>query len=86
MSVVSSSSSFGKHMSRLGKIPVTIPAGVAATMASGVLTVKGPKGTLTRVMKDDVAITVENDTITLVPQKTDLAAALWGTIRRAVIF
>ena len=79
MSVVSSSSSFGKRMSRLGKIPVTIPAGVEVTMASGVLTVKGPKGTLIREMKDDVAIVIGNGNISLTPQKTELATALWGT-------
>jgi len=66
-------------MSRLGKIPVTIPAGVEVTMASGVLTVKGPKGTLIREMKDDVAIVIGNGNISLTPQKTELATALWGT-------
>ncbi len=34
-------------MSRIGKKPVTIPGGVEAKIADGVLSVKGPKGTLT---------------------------------------
>lgn len=66
-------------MSRLGKIPVTIPAGVEVTLADGVLTVKGPKATLTRAVRADVSIVIENGTITLAPTETDMAAALWGT-------
>ncbi len=67
-------------MSRLGKIPITLPAGVEATFVDGVLTVKGPKGTLTRAMKADVAVTIEGSTITLTPdEKSDTAPALWGT-------
>jgi large subunit ribosomal protein L6 len=34
-------------MSRIGKRPVSIPSGVTAEIANGILTVKGPKGTLT---------------------------------------
>ena len=41
-------------MSRLGKQPVTIPAGVTVTAEGGVLTVTGPKGTLTKEIKPDV--------------------------------
>lgn len=78
MSEVSSFSSFG-NMSRLGKLPVVIPAGVEVTLADGHLTVKGPKGTLIRPVRDDVTITIEGNTITLVPGTTVLAKALWGT-------
>lgn len=66
-------------MSRLGKIPVTIPSGVEVTLADGILTVKGPKGTLTRPVRKDVDITIGNGEITLAPGKTVLAKALWGT-------
>ncbi len=67
-------------MSRLGKIPVTIPAGVTVTLDGGELKVAGPKGTLTRpVRTKDVAVRIEGDTLTLTPQATDLAPALWGT-------
>ena len=47
-------------MSRLGKQPVALPSGVEATIADGVLTVKGPKGTLSQDIKDDVTITIDN--------------------------
>ncbi|MFN3188056.1 MAG: 50S ribosomal protein L6 [Candidatus Paceibacteria bacterium] len=66
-------------MSRLGKIPVTIPAGVEVALAEGVLTVKGPKGTLIRDVRPDVEITIEGGEVKLAPGTTDLAKALWGT-------
>ena len=66
-------------MSRLGKIPVAIPAGVTVTFVENLLTVKGPKGTLTREIKKDIAVAVEGGHVTLTPQKTDNAPALWGT-------
>ena len=66
-------------MSRLGKIPVAIPKGVEITMQDTLLTVKGPKGTLTREIKKDVQVNIENGTVTIVPQETILAKALWGT-------
>jgi large subunit ribosomal protein L6 len=67
-------------MSRLGKQPLQIPAGVTITVANGVLEVKGPKATLSRPVREkDVAFTLEGDVLTLTPQKTDLAPALWGT-------
>jgi large subunit ribosomal protein L6 len=66
-------------MSRLGKLPVAIPAGVEVTLEHGLLTVKGAKGTLTRPIREDVTITIDGDTITLAPGTTVLAKALWGT-------
>jgi len=66
-------------MSRLGKIPVAIPKGVEVSLADGILTVKGPKGTLTRPVRKDVIIAIEENEVTLTPGKTDLAKALWGT-------
>ncbi len=67
-------------MSRLGKQPITIPAGVTATFEGGVFTVKGPKGELRRTFRKDVAVALENGIVTLTPEKSsDLAPALWGT-------
>lgn len=67
-------------MSRLGKLPVAVPNGVTVSFADGVLTVTGPKGTLTRTIKEKhVAVTVGDDGVTFTPQDTPEAQALWGT-------
>ncbi|MAQ59274.1 50S ribosomal protein L6 [bacterium] len=66
-------------MSRLGKQPITIPNGVEVTLENGVMTVKGPKATLTQNLRDDVEIKIEDGVITLSPRETDLAPKLWGT-------
>lgn len=66
-------------MSRLGKQPVAIPAGVTATFTDGVLTVTGPKGTLTRDVRKDVSVAIEEHAIVLTPGETNMAPALWGT-------
>lgn len=67
-------------MSRLGKQPITIPSGVEATFADGVLTIKGPKGTLTLKVRKDVTVTVADGVITLAPAADTIEArALWGT-------
>jgi large subunit ribosomal protein L6 len=48
-------------------------------LAENLLTVKGPKGTLTRVVRPDVLITIEGNEVKLAPGTTELAKALWGT-------
>ena len=59
-------------MSRIGRQPVVIPAGVTVTVADGnVVTVKGPKGTLERVLAPEMDIKVENDTV-VVTRPNDL--------------
>lgn len=67
-------------MSRLGKQTIAIPNGVEVNFNDGVLTVKGPKGTLTRKVRDEVSVTINDDGIKFDPAKeTDKAYALWGT-------
>lgn len=67
-------------MSRLGKQPIAIPSGVTAVFENGVLTVKGPKGTLTRPVPENVSIAIENDTVVVTPTPgAENAEALWGT-------
>lgn len=59
-------------MSRIGKLPIAIPAGVDVKLEEGnVITVKGPKGTLTRKLVDDLTITVENNEV-VVTRPSDL--------------
>lgn len=67
-------------MSRLGKQPVTLPSGVSATFTDGVLTVTGPKGSLTTKVRPVVEVAVEDSTVTFTPKKQTIEArALWGT-------
>jgi large subunit ribosomal protein L6 len=72
-------------MSRIGKKPVTIPSGVTANIANGVITVKGPKGTLTLNMRDEISYTVDGDAIIVKPANdTKAARAFWGMQRTLV--
>lgn len=67
-------------MSRLGKLPVTVPSGVSVELTDGVLKVAGPKATLTREVKEKhVAITIDGDTITVAPKETNEGPVMWGT-------
>ena len=50
-------------MSRIGKLPVEIPAGVKITAASGLITVEGPKGKLTQDYNDLVEIKIESNQV-----------------------
>lgn len=53
-------------MSRIGKLPITIPAGVEVKIEDGNhITVKGPKGTLQRKLSADMNIAVENGQVTV---------------------
>lgn len=47
-------------MSRIGKAPIQIPAGVEVKVEGNLVTVKGPKGTLSRVINKDMQVTIEN--------------------------
>ena len=57
-------------MSRIGRKPVVIPAGVEVKLDGHTLTVKGPKGTLTRTFHNRMNIAVENNEI-IVTRPTD---------------
>ena len=72
-------------MSRIGKRPVAIPSGVSADIANGTLTVKGPKGTLTLSLRDEISYTVDGDAIVVKPANdTKQARAFWGMQRTLV--
>ncbi len=72
-------------MSRIGKKPVTIPSGVTADIANGVVTVKGPKGTLTLTMREEISYTVDGNAIIVKPANdTKAARAFWGMQRTLV--
>lgn len=52
-------------MSRIGKLPISIPSGVTVTSKDGVITVKGPKGELSQCVDPTIEIKVENNQIEL---------------------
>ena len=53
-------------MSRIGRMPITVPAGVEVSVAAGnVVTVKGPKGTLTQKLHPDMVIEQNGSEITV---------------------
>ena len=52
-------------MSRIGKKPITVPAGVEVTLQDNHMTVKGPKGTLERDLHKAMKVTLENNIITV---------------------
>ena len=72
-------------MSRTGKKPVAIPAGVTASIDGGIIEVKGPKGTLSMPKADDVTYTLEDGHLTVRPANdTKRARAFWGMQRTLV--
>jgi large subunit ribosomal protein L6 len=52
-------------MSRIGKKPIAIPAGVTVTLDGQTITVKGPKGSLTRTLPSEVRLTVDGAAVTV---------------------
>ena len=70
-------------MSRIGRMPITVPAGVEVTMAEGnVVTVKGPKGTLTKQLHPTMIIEQEGNTIHVKrPDESKESKSLHGLTR-----
>lgn len=52
-------------MSRIGKMPITVPAGVTVTIDNNYVTVKGPKGELVRQISKNMKLTMDNGVITV---------------------
>ncbi|MCK8047271.1 MULTISPECIES: 50S ribosomal protein L6 [Shewanella] len=71
-------------MSRVAKAPVAIPAGVEVTLNEQTITVKGPKGSLTRVINADVSVVVEDNEIKCSPVESAKTAAQAGTARALI--
>ena len=72
-------------MSRVGKKPVTVPAGVTATVDGQTVKIKGSKGELSFRVPDQVEVTQENGAISVQPRsQTKEARAMWGLSRAQV--
>ncbi len=72
-------------MSRIGKKPIVLPKEVKVTYDNGTLTVKGPKGTLTRTLHQSVDLEVTSAEVKVIP-KEDIQAnwRYWGLERTLV--
>jgi large subunit ribosomal protein L6 len=72
-------------MSRIGKKPVAIPAGVTAKLDGQSIAVKGAKGELSFTAPEDVAVKVEGNLVHVTPHREDKRArAMWGTTRARI--
>ena len=72
-------------MSRIGKMPVVIPAGVDVTVADGTVTVKGPKGTLTRTVHSNITVEKkDNEIIVTRPDDSNFNHSLHGLTRTLI--
>lgn len=73
-------------MSRVGKKPIALPSGVSLSVDSGnVVTVKGPKGTLTQTVDPDISVAVEDGQIEVTrPTEQKRHKALHGLYRALV--
>ncbi len=52
-------------MSRIGRMPISVPAGVEISVQDNLVTVKGPKGTLSQQVGKDITVKIENNEIVL---------------------
>lgn len=69
-------------MSRIGKKPVVIPAGVTVEVNGHTVTVKGPKGSLTRELHPNISFEInENEVVFTRPNDDKLNRSLHGTMR-----
>ena len=72
-------------MSRVGKLPVAIPAGVTVSIADGVVTVKGSKGTLTQALRDEVVVEVKDNEVVVTRKNDEKASRSFHGLYRQLI-
>lgn len=72
-------------MSRVGKMPISIPSGVDFKIAENVIEVKGPKGVLTLATHPTIAVTVENNIISVNPVDDSRIARQQHGLRRTLL-
>ena len=72
-------------MSRIGKKPVQVPAGITATVDGQKVTAKGPKGELFFVANDEISVKLENNAVVVAPiSQTKEARSKWGMSRTMI--
>lgn len=72
-------------MSRIGKLPVEIPAGVKASVDGYTVKIEGPKGKMEKTFADAVKITLDGNAIHVVPASNSrFSGAMHGTVRSII--
>lgn len=72
-------------MSRIGKKPVQVPAGVTASVEGQTVTAKGPKGELFFVANDEIKLALENNAVSVTPVNDSKdARSKWGMSRTMI--
>src|ERR1700747_3575293 len=72
-------------MSRIGKKPVVIPAGVTARLEGQTIAVKGAKGELKFTAPDEVSVSIDDGAVHVQPHSEDKRArAMWGMTRAQI--
>ncbi len=72
-------------MSRIGKQPINIPSGVTVQIQGGLVKIAGSRGTLQRLLHDEIRAELRDQTLFLLPSlQTKRTAALWG-LERALL-
>lgn len=73
-------------MSRIGKKPVSVPAGVTASVNGQTVTAKGPKGELSFVVNDEVLVKLEDGQVAVSPRdQSKDARSKWGMSRTQIV-
>lgn len=72
-------------MSRIGKLPIHVPAGVTVTIKDNVVAVKGPKGELTQTINPDIKVALEDGVIHLTRPTDDKSHRALHGLYRALI-
>ena len=72
-------------MSRIGKLPIAIPAGVTVTLKDDVVTVKGPKGEVSQYVNPLITVTVEDNTVVVSRSSDEKQERAFHGLYRALI-
>ena len=72
-------------MSRIGRLPVAIPAGVTVSAANNVVTVKGPKGTLTQAYQPEITVEVKGNEVVVTRANDDKLVKSYHGLYRQLI-
>lgn len=70
-------------MSKIGKKPIALPSGVDVTVSDGLISVKGPKGTMQKPLPQDVSISIEGNVVNVRPlaDASKDSKVYWGLTR-----